>query len=202
MSHFCFFLLSAEDSGSRSKYSVYHVFSLILCLTLVQCLISALLSAEDFGSCSKYSVYYVFCLMVPCAQEWSHSIFVETKYQCSTHCPSVRVSGDKAPAPKVACMHDCVCVHVCTLFSCVCVCVCVCEIYILPGFNMLLHKCCIYMLRSNLVFWCLRNVCFIVIFIDCFKWLVSQKNNVCVCVCAYVHTYVRTLLLLSILHLY
>ena len=34
-----------------------------------------------------------------------------------------------------------------------------------------------------IVFWCLRNICFIGIFIQCFKWLVSQKNNVCVCVC-------------------
>ena len=74
---------------------------------------------------------------------------------------------------------------------CVCVCmhsllVCVCEIYIiLPGFNILLHKCCLYMLRLVLVFWCLtlKNVCFIVIFTECFKWLVSQENNVCVYVC-------------------
>ena len=99
-------LLSGEDSGSCSKYSVCHVFCLILCQTLVQCLISALLSAvdsgtcskysvcqtpvqclisallsaEDSGSCSKYIVCHVFCLMVPPAQEWSHSIFVKTKY--------------------------------------------------------------------------------------------------------------------------
>ena len=46
--------------------------------------------------------------------------------------------------------------------------------------------------------WCLRNVCFIVMFIEYFKLLVSQKNNVCVCVraraCVPVHCY----LLLSI----
>ena len=46
-----------------------------------------------------------------------------------------------------------------------------------------------------LVFWCLRNVSFIVIFIDCFKLLVSQKNNVCVymcvCVCVCVHACVH-----------
>ena len=61
-----------------------------------------------------------------------------------------------------------------------------------------------------LVFWCLRNVSFIVIFIDCFKLVVSQKNNVCVCVCmrACMHVCVcacvcvHTLLLLSILLLY
>ena len=34
----------------------------------------------------------------------------------------------------------------------------------------------------------LHKECFIVIFIECIKWVVSQKNNVCVC--AYVHTYV------------
>ena len=38
---------------------------------------------------------------------------------------------------------------------------------------------------SVVVFWHLRNVCFIVIFIKCFKLLVSQKNSVCVCVCAH-----------------
>ena len=48
---------------------------------------------------------------------------------------------------------------------------------------MLLHKLYIYMLQLILVFWCLRNVCFIVIFIECCKCLVSQKNRVCVCVC-------------------
>ena len=120
VSFLLFFLLSAEDSGSCSKYSVYHVFCLILCLTLVQCLISALLSAEDFGSCSKCSVCHVFCLMVPPAQEWNHSIFVKTKYQCSTHCPSMKVSGDKAPLSRAACMH------VRMLF---CVCVCVWNLY-------------------------------------------------------------------------
>ena len=41
-----------------------------------------------------------------------------------------------------------------------------------------------YMLRSILVFDVyLRNDCFIIIFIECFQLLVSQKNNVCVSVC-------------------
>ena len=34
---------------------------------------------------------------------------------------------------------------------------------------------------SILVFLYLRNVCLIVIFIECFKLLVNQNNNVCVC---------------------
>ena len=36
---------------------------------------------------------------------------------------------------------------------------------------------------SILVFWCVRNVCFIVIFIKCFMLSVSQKKQVCVCAC-------------------
>ena len=37
--------------------------------------------------------------------------------------------------------------------------------------------------------WYLRNVCFVVTFIECFKWLVGQKNSVCVCLrmCVYAH---------------
>ena len=62
---------------------------------------------------------------------------------------------------------------------------------------------------SILVFLYLRNVCLIVIFIECFKLLVNQNNNVCVCTrvhvcvcacaCMRVCVCVRTLLLLSIL---
>ena len=56
---------------------------------------------------------------------------------------------------------------------------------------------------SILVFLYLRNVCHIVIFIECFKLLVSQNNSVCVCVCACVRACVCvcvcTLLLLNIL---
>ena len=44
---------------------------------------------------------------------------------------------------------------------------------------------------SILVFRCLRNVCFIVIFIECFKLLVSPKKNVCVCVRACMGACVR-----------
>ena len=41
-----------------------------------------------------------------------------------------------------------------------------------------------YMLRSILVFDVyLRNDCFIIIFIEYFQLLVSQKKNVCVCAC-------------------
>ena len=62
---------------------------------------------------------------------------------------------------------------------------------------------------SILVFLYLRNVCLIVIFIECFKLLVNQNNNVCVCTrvhvcvcvcaCMRVCVCVRTLLLLNIL---
>ena len=48
------------------------------------------------------------------------------------------------------------CVCVCALLASLCV--CVCEIYIiLPGFDMLLLKCCLYMLQKILVFGCLKD---------------------------------------------
>ena len=63
----------------------------------------------------------------------------------------------------------------------VCVCVCV-------GGGGGGGRVCAYVRACAIVF---SYVCFIVIFIECFKLLVSQKNNVCVCVCVCVRACVR-----------
>ena len=46
----------------------------------------------------------------------------------------------------IVCVCVCVCVHSLRARMCVCA----CEIYTLPGFDMLLHKCCLYMLQPSL----------------------------------------------------